>query len=147
MQGVILGSPPYMSPEQASGKEDLDPRSDIYGLGGVAYFMLTGQPPFARETAMQMLLAHAYEPVVPPAHLRPDVPADLQAVVLRCLAKRPEDRYASAGELEKALGACQDAGTWTQEKAEAWWQARTAQEETGTQHAAATAVWTPGGGV
>jgi eukaryotic-like serine/threonine-protein kinase len=146
VQGAILGSPPYMSPEQAAGREDVDARSDVYGLGGVVYFMLTGQPPFARETAMQMLLAHAYEPVVPPAALRPDVPADLQAVVLRCLAKRPEDRYASVDELEKALGACQDAGTWTQEKAAAWWESRTAQEETSTQHAAATAVWAPWGG-
>jgi serine/threonine-protein kinase len=130
VQGTILGSPPYMSPEQAAGRTDLDARSDIYSLGGVAYYLLTGQPPFSRETAMQMLLAHAYEPVVPPGRLRPGLPADLQEVVLRCLAKRPEERFGSAEALEKALAACRDAGRWTEERAGAWWRGVVGQEET-----------------
>jgi serine/threonine-protein kinase len=121
VHGAILGSPPYMSPEQAAGKADLDPRSDIYGVGAVAYFLLTGRPPFERETAMLLLMAHAYDPVVPPSRLRPDVPADLEAVVLRCLAKKPEDRYSDADALEKALAGCAAAGDWTEEAAAAWW--------------------------
>ena len=141
VQGTILGSPPYMSPEQAAGKEHLDGRSDVYGLGGVAYYLLTGQPPFVRDTAMQMLLAHAYEPVLPPRDVNPSVPADLQAVVLRCLHKDPAQRYPDAHSLDKALAACQDAGHWTEEQAAAWWQSHGALVETLTQPAlAATQV-------
>jgi serine/threonine-protein kinase len=119
--GTIVGSPPYMSPEQAAGKSMLDARSDIYSLGAVAYYLLTGQPPFVRETAMLTLLAHAYEPVVPPDHLQPGIPADLQAVVLRCLEKNPAQRFADVPSLERALAACEDAGRWNEADAAAWW--------------------------
>jgi serine/threonine-protein kinase len=139
VQGTVLGSPPFMAPEQAAGRTDLDARADIYSVGGVGYFLLTGRPPFERDTAMEMLLAHAYEPVVPPRELRPEVPADLEAVLLRCLHKKPEERYPSAEALGKALAACQDAGDWTEEKAGAWWQGVGEQEET-EQHAAVGAV-------
>jgi serine/threonine-protein kinase len=121
LQGAIVGSPPYMSPEQALGKKEIDARSDIYGVGAVAYFLLTGHPPFPRETVMQMLLAHAYEPPLPVSKLRPDVPADLEAVVMRCLQKRPGDRYPDVVTLERALAACGAAGLWTEERAAAWW--------------------------
>src|SRR5262249_9099263 len=117
-------SPPYMSPEQALGKKEIDARSDIYGVGAVAYFLLTGHPPFPRETVMQMLLAHAYEPALPVSKLRPDVPADLEAVVMRCLQKRPGDRYRDVGRREKALAACGGAELWTEERAAAWWKER-----------------------
>jgi tRNA A-37 threonylcarbamoyl transferase component Bud32 len=119
--GTVIGSPPYMSPEQAAGKSDIDARSDIYSLGAVAYFLLTGQPPFVRETAMMMLMAHAYEPVVPPDKLRPDVPDDLQAVVLRCLEKDPSRRFPDAHSLERALASCAAADQWTAEQAALWW--------------------------
>lgn len=119
--GTVIGSPPYMSPEQAAGKSVLDARSDIYSLGAVAYFLLTGQAPFVRETAMMMLMAHAYEPVVPPIVLRPDVPDDLQAVVLRCLEKEPSQRFPDAHSLEQALAACAAADEWTEEQATLWW--------------------------
>lgn len=122
LQGTILGSPPYMSPEQAAGKTNLDGRTDIYSLGAVAYFLLTGQPPFLRDTAMQMLLAHAYEPVKPFSELRADVPADLQEVILRCLEKDPSKRYPDAASLEKALSACACAGQWTEDQAAESWQ-------------------------
>jgi serine/threonine-protein kinase len=130
VQGTILGSPPYMSPEQAAGKNDLDPRSDVYSLGGVAYFILTGRPPFVRETAMEMLLAHAYEPVEPPSRLRPQVPADLEGVLTRCLAKKKEDRYATVDELEKALAACACATYWTEEDAADWWKEHQGESDT-----------------
>jgi serine/threonine protein kinase len=119
--GTIIGSPPFMSPEQAAGKADFDARSDIYSLGAVAYFLLTGQAPFVRETAMMMLMAHAYEPVVPPSKLRPEVPADLQAVVLRCLEKEASRRFPDANALEQALACCADADQWSEEQAASWW--------------------------
>jgi eukaryotic-like serine/threonine-protein kinase len=119
--GTIIGSPPFMSPEQAAGRSNLDPRSDIYSLGAVSYYLLTGQPPFVRETAMMMLMAHAYDPVVPPGELRPELPADLQAVVLRCLEKDPSRRFPDAHSLEQALAACAAADQWTEEQAALWW--------------------------
>jgi tRNA A-37 threonylcarbamoyl transferase component Bud32 len=119
--GTVIGSPPFMSPEQAAGKSDIDARSDIYSLGAVAYFLLTGQAPFVRETAMMMLMAHAYEPVVPPTNLRPEVPEDLQAVVLRCLEKDPSRRFPDAHSLEQALASCAAADQWTAEQAALWW--------------------------
>jgi eukaryotic-like serine/threonine-protein kinase len=119
-QGAIVGSPPYMSPEQAAGKE-LDERSDIYSLGAVAYHLLTGQPPFQRETPMQTLLAHAYEPVPLPSSLGRAVPEELTAVVLRCLEKEPGNRYPDADSLEKALAACPCAAEWTEADAREWW--------------------------
>jgi serine/threonine-protein kinase len=122
IQGTILGSPPFMSPEQAAGKPLLDPRSDIYSLGAVAYFLLTGQPPFVRETAMQMLMAHAYDPLTPPSQLRSEIDFDLEMVVLRCLEKDPANRYPDAQSLEKALAGCRAAAGWSEEMARAWWQ-------------------------
>src|SRR5262249_9540433 len=79
-EGMIAGTPAYMSPEQAAGRTDVDARSDLYGLGAVAYFLLTGRPPFVRDSAVQTLAAHLGEPVVAPDRHQPDVPADLQAV-------------------------------------------------------------------
>lgn len=120
LTGTVVGSPPFMSPEQGAGKA-LDLRTDIYGVGAVAYYLLTGAPPFVRETAMQMLMAHAYEPVVPPSQVNAQVPADLEAVVLRCLEKDPARRYPDAASLEKALGACACAAAWGEDEAAQWW--------------------------
>jgi len=105
-EGAVLGTPSYMSPEQAAGSDDVDGRSDLYSLGCLAYFLLTGRPPFAGRSAVKLLAAHLYEPPWPLTDLRPDVPADLAAVVLRCLAKKPEDRFPDAASLDAALAAC-----------------------------------------
>jgi serine/threonine-protein kinase len=123
-EGAIAGTPAYMSPEQAAGKSDLDSRSDIYSLGAVAYFLLTGQPPFVRETAMQTLAAHIYESPIA-LDGQADVPADLQAVVLRCLEKDPERRFPNTDELGQALTQCSCAGSWTRARADAWWLTQT----------------------
>jgi serine/threonine-protein kinase len=120
-EGTIAGTPAYMSPEQAAGRAGLDGRSDLYGLGAVAYFLLTGQPPFVRDSAVQTLAAHLGEPVVAPDRHRPDVPADLQAVVLRCLEKDPARRFADAEEVSQALARCRCADQWAREQAGAWW--------------------------
>src|SRR5262249_10278859 len=115
--GTIIGSPSFMSPEQAAGKENIDARSDIYSLGGVAYFLLTGQYPFVRENALQTLMAHAYDPVIRPGELRPDIPANLESIILKCLEKQPDRRYQNINCLEKALGLCPGADLWTEDRA------------------------------
>ena len=130
-EGAIAGTPAYMSPEQASGRQDLDARSDIYSVGCLAYFLLTGQSPFAGRSAVQMLAAHLYEPPVPLTARCPEVPEELQAIVLRCLAKDPAERFASAENLESALADCPMVGSWTEAEAACWWrshQARVSEE-------------------
>ncbi|MCH8922386.1 MAG: serine/threonine protein kinase [Planctomycetes bacterium] len=119
--GGITGSPLYMSPEQVIGDHPPDERSDIYALGCVAYYLLTGRPPFEREQAIKVLLAHANAPVTPPRELVADIPADLEDVVLRCLAKAPEDRYQDVASLAAALAACDSADRWLRDEAARWW--------------------------
>jgi hypothetical protein len=119
--GAGLGTPQYMAPEQITGDRAIDGRCDLYILGGVAYTLLTGRPPFAAETAADVKKAHIHDAVVPPSRHRPDVPPDLEEVVLRCLAKDPEARFQGAEELETGLSACTSAGDWDARKAAAWW--------------------------
>ncbi|HEV3005677.1 MAG TPA: serine/threonine-protein kinase, partial [Pirellulales bacterium] len=119
--GSITGSPLYMSPEQAVGEIESDARGDIYSLGAVAYFMLTGRPPFDGQNAIKVLMAHAHDEVAPPSRLRPESPPDLERVVLRCLAKRADDRFQEVLGLEQALADCEGAGEWTRERAARWW--------------------------
>jgi serine/threonine-protein kinase len=119
--GAFAGSPAFMSPEQALGRERLDARSDIYNVGAVGYFLMTGQLPFDRLSAVEMLHAHAYEPFVPGQEFQGATPADLQRVILRCLEKDPDRRYPDAATLEKALAACKGIREWTPETAEEWW--------------------------
>ncbi|MFO0965928.1 MAG: serine/threonine-protein kinase [Gemmataceae bacterium] len=124
IQGTILGSPPFMSPEQALGKAAIDARTDIYSLGGLAYFLVTGQTPFQRETAMEYLMAHIHDAVTPPRELRPELPPDLEEIILRCLAKKPEDRYARIEEVDRALADCVSSDDWDGERAREWWSER-----------------------
>jgi serine/threonine-protein kinase len=121
--GSFSGTPLYMSPEQASAFDEVDARADIYSLGGVGYFLLTGKPPFTGKNVLQLLAAHAREGVVPPSHLSPAVPADLDQIILKCLAKKPSDRYQDAVSLMTAFTACSVATTWGPEQAADWWRA------------------------
>ena len=120
-EGTITGSPLFMSPEQALGEAKPDGRSDIYSLGAVGYYLLTGHPPFEGDKPLKVLFAHAHEPVVPPSSLRPAVPADLERVILRCLAKNPADRFPDAASLEAALSACESSARWNCTLAAEWW--------------------------
>ena len=119
---LVAGSPLYMSPEQASGTSEPDPRSDIYSLGAVAYFMLAGRPAFDGEGTLQVLLAHMTEPIVPLSQCRLDMPEDLERVITKCLAKNRQDRYQDVVSLREALLACRSAGSWTRADAARWWQ-------------------------
>ena len=114
--GMVLGTPAYMSPEQAAGESALDARGDVYGLGAVAFFALTGRPPFQGKTVGQVLAAHRSEPPPPLTDFRPDVPADIAAVVARCLAKNPAERFQSAANLDRALAQCGCAAEWSAER-------------------------------
>ncbi len=122
-EGSITGSPMYMAPEQALGDSEPDERSDVYSLGAVAYYVLTGRPPFEGDRAIKIILAHAHDEVVLPTRHRDDLPRDLEQVILRCLAKNPLDRYPSAAALRKALGECEAAGQWSAAAAAEWWRA------------------------
>jgi serine/threonine-protein kinase len=101
--GVALGTPSYMAPEQATADPQLDHRVDIYALGVLAYEMLTGYPPFHGLSPQQTLAAHITQAPAPIAQRRPGVAPVLEALIMRCLAKRPADRFQTADELLAAL--------------------------------------------
>jgi len=103
--GLALGTPAYMSPEQAGASRDLDGRSDLYALGCVVYEMLAGQPPFVGVTAQQLLARHAMDPVPPLRTVRATVPEGVEQTVLRALAKVPADRFRTAADFAQALAA------------------------------------------
>jgi eukaryotic-like serine/threonine-protein kinase len=122
--GLIMGTPEYLSPEQASGDSALDPRSDIYSLGAVAYFALSGGPVFAGRSVGRLIAAHLTEPPPPLAEARPDIPDDLAAIVHRCLAKARDDRFPDVAALQRALSACACATEWSEDSAADWWRSQ-----------------------
>jgi serine/threonine protein kinase len=101
--GLMVGTPTYMSPEQASGDEQIDKRSDIYSVGVLAYHMLCGRPPFVGRSAQQVITAHVTERPQPIRKMNPSVPYGLASAVEKCLEKRPDDRFQDAMELSDAL--------------------------------------------
>jgi eukaryotic-like serine/threonine-protein kinase len=101
--GLALGTPAYMSPEQAVGTRELDGRSDLYAVGCVLYEMLAGQPPFLGATAQQLLARHAMDPVPPLRTVRSTVPEGIERSVMRALAKVPADRFLTAADFAEAL--------------------------------------------
>jgi serine/threonine protein kinase len=101
--GIAIGTPAFMSPEQAAGERVIDGRSDLYSLGVVAYQMLTGELPFQSATVPGLLMKQIGTPATPVDRLRPDTPRDLSLTVMRCLEKDPEDRWPTADALRRAL--------------------------------------------
>jgi serine/threonine-protein kinase len=121
--GLTAGTPAYMAPEVALGKEHLDGRADLYSLGCVAYFLLTGSPVFDEKSATATLMAQVQKNPTPPSQrTEVSIPPQLETIVLRCLAKRPEERPRSAHELDRLLASISGVREWTQENASEWWQ-------------------------
>jgi serine/threonine-protein kinase len=117
----VRGTPAFIAPEQAMGKS-VDGRADIYATGCVAYWLLTGQLVFTADNAMGLLLQHANAaPAAPSTRTDQPIPAELDALVLSCLAKDPAKRPQSARELSLRLGELEGASAWTQDRAREWW--------------------------
>jgi serine/threonine-protein kinase len=120
---AVVGTPLYMSPEAILTPDRIDARADVYGLGGVAYHLVTGAPPFTGQTLVELCAHHLHSTPPPPSQRRP-VPGDLERVILSCLAKDRADRPQNAEALSQSLARCQDAVAWTEADAAAWWARR-----------------------
>jgi serine/threonine protein kinase len=117
---VPLGTPAYMAPEMALG-ERVDARADLYALGCVAYYLLTGQQVFTGDTVLTVIAQHLQTVPVPPSdRTELPIPTALEQLVLACLAKKPEDRPQAARQLAQSLDAI-DGTTWGEEEAGRWW--------------------------
>ncbi|UCF19279.1 MAG: serine/threonine protein kinase [Gemmatimonadota bacterium] len=121
-KGVLAGTPQYMCPESLTSPNAVDERGDLYTLGAVGYFMLTGQHVFDGATIVEVCGHHLHsEPVAPSKRLEGPVPEDLEDLLLSCLKKDPADRPQSAAELGSSLQACQSMGEWAEADAHRWW--------------------------
>jgi serine/threonine protein kinase len=129
---AITGTPMYLSPEAIRAPDAVDARTDIYALGAVAYFLLSGREVFSGETVVEVLSRHMLEEPLPPStHLPKPLPTDLEQLVLQCLAKDPGGRPQSASSLRASLLACQDASRYDRSEAFAWWLAHRPKLHTG----------------
>jgi eukaryotic-like serine/threonine-protein kinase len=121
-EGMAAGTPAYMAPEIALGHRDIDGRSDLYSLGCVAYFLLTGTVVFEEATATATGLAHVQKPVIPPSQRSEvPIPKELEDIILSLLAKKADDRPRSAQELQRRLAAVPCGKAWCREDASQWW--------------------------
>jgi hypothetical protein len=122
---VVAGTPLYLAPEAINAPDTLSGQSDLYSLGAVGYFALTGSSVFRGKTLVEVCSHHLHTAPEPPSkRLDRAVPADLEALILECLAKDPTERPAGAHELRRRLEACEGFGGWTGDQARAWWQER-----------------------
>lgn len=124
---VVMGTPNYMSPESFEEPDHVGPASDLYAVAVVGYFLVTGAPPFSGASPLEICMHHVKTAPQPPSQ-RVGLPiaADLEAVLLKGLAKKPIDRFLTASDFADALGACAAAGQWTTAQADAWWTAHRA---------------------
>ena len=119
---VVAGTPAYMAPEQAGGDEQVDGRADLYALGCVAYWLVTGQMVFQARTPLEMIAHHMRTPPVPPSQRTDlDIPKELDDVILACLEKDPARRTRNADELSERLATCTTVSRWTPQRAKEWW--------------------------
>lgn len=131
--GSITGTPLYVSPEGIEHPDDVDARSDLYAVGAVGYFLLTGQPLFEGQSVVEICMHQVQTAPVPLSErLGSAISADLENVILKCLEKQPSERPQNAMELLMALTACRSAGCWTTEDAQRWWQDSPAEAPTST---------------
>ncbi len=121
--GMVFGTPQYIAPESVYGAQRSDARSDLYNVGGIAYWMLTGRPLFPGATSLDLIIDHVKTvPKAPSEVTDAPIPPELEAVVMRCLEKDPDARYQTAEALLQALQAVPLERRWTQELARAWWE-------------------------
>jgi serine/threonine protein kinase len=119
---AFQGTPAFAAPEQAEGKADIDGRADIYAVGCLAYWLMTGQHVFSADTPMALLMAHVGTTATPPSsRCELPIPAALDDIVLACLAKSPDHRPQSARELANRLSDVAGVSPWTEDQAQAWW--------------------------
>jgi serine/threonine protein kinase len=119
---TVTGTPYYLSPEAVNHPDQVDSRADVYSLAAVGYFLLTGTPVFAGSSVLEICMKHVKnDPDPPSVRLGQPVSADLESLLLRCLAKLPECRPQNAAELQQELDRCRIHGTWTVADAKDWW--------------------------
>lgn len=129
---AIAGTPLYMAPEAMTAPETVDARADLYAVGAVGYFLLTGKAVFDAPTVIEVCGKHLWEEPLPPSrHLNEALSADLEAIVRSCLAKDREARPSSAAALRAALLACADARRYDPQTWRAWWARRGAASREG----------------
>ena len=123
VEGVTTGTPAYLAPEIALGDRDIDGRADLYSLGCVAYFLLTGSLVFDDATPVALAIAHAQKKPVPVSQRSElPIPAGLEAIVMQLLEKNPADRVGSAQELARRLRLLRDVPEWCPDRAARWWE-------------------------
>jgi serine/threonine-protein kinase len=121
---VVSGTPAFIAPESISGIASVGPPADVYALGCVAYWLVTGQYVFQAPNATMMLMQHLQATPVPPSHRSPKpIPQDFEQIILRCLSKDPAARPHDAAELSGLLRKCRPASVWTEDRAHEWWNA------------------------
>lgn len=122
LESRLAGTPHYLSPEAISSPDDVGPQSDLYSLGCVGYYLVTGQRVFQGRTVVEVCSHHLHSRPVPPGErLGREVPQTLSTVLMACLEKRPERRPQSATALLDLLGACLDVEPWTSGMGQRWW--------------------------
>jgi serine/threonine-protein kinase len=120
--GMLFGTPRFIAPETVYGDEQVDGRADLYALGGVAYWMLTGQPPFVSGSSVEVVIDHVKTiPKRPSQVTELSIPTELEAIVMKCLEKKPGDRYQTAREMRRALENVPLEEQWNRDRAHEWW--------------------------
>jgi serine/threonine-protein kinase len=120
--GMVFGTPRYIAPESVAGQQKSDARSDLYNVGGVAYWMLTGRPLFAGSSSIDLIIDHVKTVPEPPSAVSDlPIPPQLDAIVMKLLEKDPDDRYQTAEELAAALQGVRFDSSWSQDRARGWW--------------------------
>ncbi len=122
VEGTTSGTPAYMAPEMAVHSGTVDGRADIYALGCVIYWLLTGKQVFEAETGVGLIVEHVRTAPTPPSQRTElEIPPELEAIVMKCLEKDPADRFQTPGELADALAAVPASQPWNPKRAGKWW--------------------------